>query len=78
MALERELETYRAKLPELLPDEGKYVVIQGDQIAGIMETYEDALKLAYSRFGLGPFMVKQILAVEPVHYMSRGTPVCRS
>ncbi len=30
MALENELGTYKAKLPELAADEGKYVFIHGD------------------------------------------------
>jgi len=34
--------------------------------------YEDALKAGYQRFGLEPFMVKQILAIEPVYYSSRS------
>jgi hypothetical protein len=78
MALEKELETYNAHRDELLQDEGKFVVIHGEQIAGTWETYEDALKAAYAEFGLGGFMVKQIFAVEPVHYVARGTPVCPS
>ena len=35
MALEKELETYRRKLQELLADEGKFVLIQGDEVAGV-------------------------------------------
>lgn len=78
MALERELETYHARLESLLDREGQFVVIRGDQIAGIWQTYEDALKAGYEKFGLEPFMVKQILTIEPVHYLTHGTPVCRS
>jgi hypothetical protein len=78
MALERELETYNAHRGELLEHEGKFVVIHGDRVAGIWQTYDDALKAAYAEFKLDPFMVKQILAVEPVHYVTRGTPACHS
>ena len=75
MALERELATYNARLHEFLENEGMFVVIQGENVAGTWQTYEDALKAGYERFGLTPFMVKQILAVEPVHDLTHGTPV---
>ena len=72
MALEKELETYRSKLAELLPSEGKYVLIHGGDVVDTFAAYEDALKAGYQRFGLKPFMVKQILAIEPVYYSSRS------
>jgi hypothetical protein len=78
MALEKEMETYNSRRDELLQHEGKFVVIQGDQIAGFWDTYEDALKAAYDRFKLEGFMIKQIFAVEPIHYLARGTPICPS
>jgi hypothetical protein len=71
MALERELQTYRQKLPELLVDEGKFVLIHGDQIVDVFGTYEDAIKEGYGKFQLDPFMVKQIQSVEQVHFISR-------
>ena len=40
MALEKELETYNAHRDELLQHEGEFVVIQGDRVAGIWQTYE--------------------------------------
>jgi hypothetical protein len=78
MALEIELATYHKNLPALLEHEGKFVVIGGEVVSGFWDTYEDALRAGYGEFGLDPFMVKQVLAVEPVHYISRGTPVCPS
>ena len=71
MAIEKELATYNAHKDELLQHEGKFVVIHEDRIAGVWETYEDALKAGYAEFKLEPFMVKQILVVEPVHYQMR-------
>jgi hypothetical protein len=78
MALEKEMETYNARREELLQHEGKFVVIHGDQIAGTWDTYDDALKAAYDKFKLNGFMIKQIFAIEPIHHLSRGTPVCPS
>ena len=69
MVLARELETYREKLPELLQHEGKYVVIFGTSVVDIFATYEDALRHGYRRFGLEPFLVRQIHATEPVVFL---------
>lgn len=76
MALEKELNTYRSKLQELKANEGKFVLIHGDEVVEIYDTYEDAIKQGYSRFGLDPFLVKQIHAIEQAQFISRMvTPV---
>ncbi len=71
MALEKELETYKNKLPELKANEGKFVLIKGDQIIDVFSTYEDAIKEGYSKFKLEPFLVKQIHAIVQVQFVSR-------
>jgi len=71
MALEKELTTYHAKLPELTAEEGKFVLIHGDDVAGIFTSYEDAIKIGYEKFGLESFLVKQIQAVERVQFVTR-------
>jgi hypothetical protein len=58
--LQKEVATYNAKLPELIGSIGKFVLIKGDRVEGIYDTYADALKVGYERFKLSPFMVKQI------------------
>ena len=74
MALEKELQTYKEKLPELVADEGKFVLIHGDNVIDVYGTYEDAIKAGYEKFQLGPFLVKQIQSVEQVQYISRFVP----
>ena len=74
MALEKELETYKRRLSELLGDEGKYVLIHGDDIIDVYGTYEDAIKEGYSRFKLSPFLVKQIQSIEQVQFIPRLIP----
>jgi hypothetical protein len=71
MALELELKTYSDKLHELLTDEGKFVVIKGDAVLGVFESYADALKVAYDKAGLEPFLVKQIAHTEQISYVTR-------
>jgi hypothetical protein len=73
MALEKELETYKSKLPELLANEGegKFALIHADQLVDVFGTYEDAIKDGYARFKLEPFLVKQIESIENIHFVSR-------
>lgn len=69
--LELELKTYAEKLPSLLGQAGKHVVIKGTEVAGVFDSYEDALKMAYARFKLEPFLVKKIAPAEQVAYFTR-------
>ena len=71
MALEKELETYRTKLPEWKDREGKFVLIRGEEVIDFFSTYEDAIKSGYQQFKLEPFLVKRIHATEPVFFISR-------
>lgn len=77
MALERELETYKQKLPELKADEGKFVLIKDSEVIGTYTSYEDAIKEGYSKFGINTeFLVKQIQSVEQIHLISRFINPC--
>jgi hypothetical protein len=70
-ALEQELEVYREKLPTLLLEEGKFALIGDNALVGVFDNYGDALKAGYEKFGLRPFLVKEIKAVEQAHFISR-------
>jgi hypothetical protein len=76
MALERELETYREKLPELKAHEGKFVLIHGEDVVEVFTSYEDALKQGYSLFKLEPFLVKRISSIEQAQFISRFVDPC--
>jgi hypothetical protein len=75
MALEHEIEVYRANLMDMLGvnyvNEGKYTLIKGDEILGPFDAYEDAIRIGYDRHGLTPFLVKKLERNEPVLYFSR-------
>jgi hypothetical protein len=75
MALEYELEVYRAHLVQLLGagdvHAGKYAVVKGDDVSSPWDTYADALRFGYGRHGLVPFLVKKIERVERVEFFSR-------
>jgi len=78
-SLDRELQTFRKELPELLASaEGKFALVVGDKILGTFEAYGDALQAGYAKVGVDPFLVKKITASEEVAHFSRalGNP-CR-
>jgi hypothetical protein len=70
MALEKELATYKQKLPELKQYEGKFALVH-DVNVDIYTSYEDAIKEGYNKCGLQPFLVKQIHATEQAQFISR-------
>ncbi len=76
MALEKELEAYKKKLPELKDQEGKFALFHGDQFVEVYTSYEDAVKAGYALFKLEPFLVIQIRAVEQVQLITRLFDPC--
>ncbi len=72
MALEREMAVYRAHLAALLANEGKFVVIKGEEILpGAHDDYESALKAGYDHFGPVSFLIKRVTRTEPILYFTR-------
>jgi hypothetical protein len=72
MALEKELETFKKEFPRLLADHsGKFVLIKESVIGGVFDTYADAIKEGYEKFGLDGFLVKQINAIEQLQFFTR-------
>ena len=76
MALEAELKTYKSGLQSLLANEGKYVLICGEDIIGLYDTYRDGLQAGYEKCGLVSFLVKQIEAVEEIQFFTRPIDPC--
>ncbi|HVW54586.1 MAG TPA: hypothetical protein VHC00_02780 [Rhizobiaceae bacterium] len=68
---EKEIETYNKKLPELLNEVGRFILIKGDEVVSTYDTYNDAVKAGYERFKLEPFFVKQIAPTEKIHFFTR-------
>jgi hypothetical protein len=64
---ERELEAYHVRLPELLADEGKFVLVCGDEFAEVFDDYDRAIEAGYQKYGLVTYLVKKIeLEAAPV------------
>jgi hypothetical protein len=73
--LDRELDTFRRELPALLADpanRGQFALVHGTAVAGLYPTFEAALAAGYDRFGLDPFLVKQVAEHEAPRYFSRN------
>src|SRR5687768_835722 len=64
MKLQRELETYKAKLEELLEHEGEFVLIRGGKVIGTYVRRQEAFEAGVERFGRNPFLVKKLQEVE--------------
>lgn len=80
MALERETETFQRELPALLDDPeklGKYALVHGDVIDSVWKTIQEALDAGYERFGIEPFLVKEIVEHEKPVYFSRNLKRCQ-
>lgn len=74
MALESELRTYERLLPKLLSKEGQFALIVGPKLSGVFATFDEALEQGYRKFGVKPFLVKKIEAVESTYFVSRFQP----
>lgn len=73
--LDRELETFRRELPNLLADpanRGQFALVGGTAVAGVYPTFDAALAAGYERFGLDPFLVKEVTEHEVPRYFSRN------
>jgi hypothetical protein len=68
LTLKREQAVFDANLSSWLTDhEGEYVLIKGKTVDGFYKSVDDELMAGYSRFGIGPLFVKQVLATEPIY-----------
>ena len=75
MALERELDTFRRELPQLMGDpinRGKFALVNGDSVAGLFPDFDAALAAGYEQFGLEPFLVKEVTNQEKPGFFSRN------
>jgi hypothetical protein len=64
----REWAAYVREMPRWLAEgqEGRFVLLKGDDVIGIWDTWREAADTGRERLGLVPFMVHEILEWEPV------------
>jgi hypothetical protein len=67
--LSTEWNTYLDELPRLLAEghEGKFVLIKGNQVIGLFETWDDARREGQDRFFMQAMFIHQIRTEEPVY-----------
>jgi hypothetical protein len=61
MALDTEIAAFESRREELEKyHSGKYVVFYGDEMVGAFDTFDAAAREAISRFGRGPYLIRQV------------------
>ena len=70
--LAEELSTYKRELPRLLAEghEGRAILIKGDQIVGLFDNEQEAVRAGYARFLRQSFLVHTIRTYEPIYRVS--------
>lgn len=67
MSLEVEIKYFESHKSDLLKNHtGKFALIKGDQFIGAYDTMQAAFDEGIDKFGVVPFLIKQILEVEPI------------
>jgi hypothetical protein len=58
-----EWDFFRRELPRLLAEghEGRFVLIKGEELIGVFDTFREARSVGTRRWGLAPMLVQQIL-----------------
>ena len=64
--LQTEWAAYCRELPRLLAEgnEGRFALVQGENIVSLWDSRCDAVRAGYQRFGLTKFLVHQIQRIE--------------
>jgi hypothetical protein len=78
--IDRDLDAFRAALPELIRtagNRGKYALIHAALIDSVWPTFDDALAAGYTRFDTDAFLVQEITDNEKSKYFSRNVAPCR-
>jgi hypothetical protein len=59
---------YRREVGRLLAEglEGKWVLIKGEQIIGIYESFQDAYQVALEKYLMQPVLIQQVRNREPI------------
>ena len=66
--LQQAWNVYRREAGRLIAEghEKKFVLINGDEIVGLFETWGDASQEGYRRSLHEPFLIRQVLTYEPI------------
>jgi hypothetical protein len=76
MPLDRERAVYLRERDRLIESGhlGRWVVIRGEELVGVFDSFDDAMSAGYDRFGLDEvFMARQVARTDPIIPISRRT-----
>ncbi|MCL5673787.1 MAG: hypothetical protein M1407_04125 [Deltaproteobacteria bacterium] len=73
--LKHELDRYKDNLETLLVNEGRFVLIKDDDNFEFFDTYDDALKAGYEKYGVEPFLVHKISRIESTANFTRSLKI---
>ena len=63
--LKKELQHFEKVKADLLKtNQGQFALIKGEELLGTFSTMEEAYKQGMDRFGVEPFLIKQIVEIE--------------
>jgi hypothetical protein len=69
MALEKELETFKKRLPEWLDlYHNKYVLIMGEELIGVFDEPRTAYQAGVERFGNVPMLIRQVRSEDETSF----------
>jgi hypothetical protein len=75
--LNDEIAAFEARLPAMLAKHaGEFVVFRQGEARQFLPSYSTALDWAYEHYGLQPFMVREVTAVEPAVHFTRPLAPC--
>ncbi len=70
MVLEVELAFFQKNLSDWLQHhEGKFALIKGEESAGFFDSDDNALQAGLDQWGVTPFLIKEVLPVDPILYI---------
>jgi hypothetical protein len=58
-------------------NQGRYALVHGDEVDSVWGTADAALSAGYDKFGLEPFLVKEITEHETPRFFSRNISRCQ-
>ncbi|WP_151832981.1 hypothetical protein [Acinetobacter ursingii] len=76
--LEYEFNRYLKELPNLSSKEGLFVLVHKDDDLDFFNSYDDALKVGYEKYGLDAFLVQQVtINPTPLNFFREIGLPCR-
>jgi len=70
IVLEKEFKFFQSKMEEWLKNyRGKFVLIKGEELIHVFNTFEDAYKEGVKRYGNQPFFIKKVDEEERIEML---------